>query len=120
MDDTSVRHAHRDGCTTQIGDDCFTMFRTGRLKSREAFLLRLLAGHGDYFIDEEALAYTDRSADPTRFGKSGTVGAYSAFRPKKYQSDETDRDGGVSEVDDAMVPTALKRRTSCRGGDALL
>jgi len=43
---------------------------------------------------------TYRSAvdDPTRFGKS---------TPKKYQSGETDRDGGVSKVGDAMVRIAL-------------
>lgn len=57
VDDTSARHAHRDGYTTQIGDDRFTAFRTGRSKSRETFLDTLRAGHGDYIINEEALAY---------------------------------------------------------------
>jgi transposase len=55
------------------------------------------------------VALTHRSAidDPTRFGKSSTVGAYFGLTPKKYQSGETDRDGGVSKVGDAMVRTAL-------------
>lgn len=57
VDDTSARHAHQDGYTTQIGDDRFTAFRTGRSKSREAFLATLRAGHSDYIINEEALAY---------------------------------------------------------------
>ena len=57
VDDTSARHAHRNGYTTQIGDDRFTAFRTGQSKSREAFLATLRAGHGDYIINEEALAY---------------------------------------------------------------
>jgi hypothetical protein len=57
VDDTSARHAHRNGYTTQIGDDRFTAFRTGRSKSREAFLATLRAGHSDYIINEEALAY---------------------------------------------------------------
>jgi hypothetical protein len=57
VDDTSARHARRDGTTTQIGDDRFTAFRTGRSKSREAFLATLRAGHDDYIINEEALAY---------------------------------------------------------------
>nr|WP_258599058.1 hypothetical protein [Mesorhizobium sp. AR07] len=57
VDDTSARHAHQDGYTTQIGDRRFTAFRTGRSKSREAFLATLRAGHSDYFINEEALAY---------------------------------------------------------------
>lgn len=38
------------------GDDLFTAFRTGRSKSREAFLATLHAGHSDYIINEEALA----------------------------------------------------------------
>lgn len=57
VDDTSARHARQDGTTTQIGDHRFTAFRTGRSKSRAAFLASLRAGHGDYIIDEEALAY---------------------------------------------------------------
>jgi hypothetical protein len=35
VDDTSARHAHQDGYTTQTGDYRFTAFRTGRSKSRE-------------------------------------------------------------------------------------
>jgi hypothetical protein len=38
VDDTSARHARRDGYTTQIGDDRFTAFRTGASKSRANFL----------------------------------------------------------------------------------
>lgn len=55
------------------------------------------------------VAVTYRSAvdDPARFGKSSTVGAYFGLTPKKYQSGETDRDGGVSKVGDTMVRTAL-------------
>ncbi|MER8474148.1 hypothetical protein NKH23_33315 [Mesorhizobium sp. M1328] len=34
VDDTSARHVHQDGYTTQIGDRRFTAFRTGRSKSR--------------------------------------------------------------------------------------
>jgi transposase len=53
------------------------------------------------------LTYRSAIDDPTRFGKSSTVGAYFGLTPKKYQSGETDRDGGVSKVGDAMVRTAL-------------
>jgi transposase len=54
-----------------------------------------------------ALTYRSAVDDPSRFGKSRTVGAYFGLTPKKYQSGETDRDGGVSKVGDAMVRTAL-------------
>jgi transposase len=54
-----------------------------------------------------ALTYRSAVDDPTRFGKSSTVGAYFGLTPKKYRSGETDRDGGVSKVGDALVRTAL-------------
>ncbi len=57
VDDTSARHAHADGYTTQIGDDRFTAFRTGASKSRAAFLDTLRAGHGEHVVNKEALAY---------------------------------------------------------------
>src|SRR5918998_1456100 len=57
VDDTAARHARRDAFTAQIGDDHFTAFRTGPSKSREAFLSTLRAGHGEYVVDEAALAY---------------------------------------------------------------
>ncbi len=51
VDDTAARHARKDGFTTQIGDDRFTVFRTGTSKSREAFLSLLRAGHTDYVVN---------------------------------------------------------------------
>lgn len=57
VDDTAARHANQDGYTTQIGDDRFTAFRTAASKSRAAFLAALRAGHSDYVINNEALAY---------------------------------------------------------------
>jgi transposase len=54
-----------------------------------------------------ALTYRSAVDDPARFGKSSTVGAYFGLTPKKYQSGETDRDGGVTKVGDARVRTAL-------------
>jgi len=57
VDDTAARHAHKDGFTTQIGDDRFTVFRTGTSKSRETFLSVLRAGHTDYVVNAAALDY---------------------------------------------------------------
>ncbi len=54
-----------------------------------------------------ALTYRSAVDDPLRFGKSAATGAYFGLTPKKYQSGETDRDGGVSKVGDGMVRTAL-------------
>jgi len=55
VDDTAARHARKDGFTSQIGDDRFTVFRTGASKSREAFLSVLRAGHTDYVVNAAAL-----------------------------------------------------------------
>jgi hypothetical protein len=57
VDDTGARHARKDGVTTQIGHDAFTIFRTGVSKSRENFLSLLRAGHTDYVINPAALDY---------------------------------------------------------------
>ncbi len=57
VDDTGARHAGKDGFVTQLGDDRFTAFRTGTSKSRLAFLSMLRAGHGDFVVNDEALAY---------------------------------------------------------------
>jgi hypothetical protein len=56
-DDTGARHRARNGVTTQLGDDRFTFFATGFAKSRGNFLAVLRAGHGDYVVNTEALAY---------------------------------------------------------------
>lgn len=54
-----------------------------------------------------AITYRSAVDDPGRFAKSPTVGAYFGLTPKKYQSGETDLDGGISRVGDTMVRTAL-------------
>ncbi len=54
-----------------------------------------------------AITYRSAVDDPGRFEKSRTVGAYFGLTPKKCQSGETDIDGGISRVGDAMVRTAL-------------
>jgi len=81
VDDTAARHAHKDGFTTQVGDDRFTVFRTGPSKSREAFLSLLRAGHTDYVVNAAAL-------DTMRgHGLSGQVVALLDAHPAKLFAD---------------------------------
>jgi hypothetical protein len=47
---------HQRLCT-QIGNDHFTWFGTTGSKSRLNFLELLRAGHSDYVINDEAIAY---------------------------------------------------------------
>ena len=60
VDDTGARHAGANGVCTQIGNDHFTWFATTGSKSRLNFLDLLRAGHGDYVINDAALAYMRR------------------------------------------------------------
>jgi len=81
VDDTAARHARKDGVTTQIGDDRFTVFRTGTSKSREAFLSLLRAGHTDYVVNTAALEYM------RGHGLSGPVVAQLDAHPAKRFAD---------------------------------
>jgi Transposase IS66 family len=57
VDDTGARHRARNGFCTHVGNDRFAWFGTTGSKSRLNFLELLRAGHGDYVINAEALAY---------------------------------------------------------------
>lgn len=57
VDDTGARHKATNGVCTQIGNDHFAWFGTTASKSRLNFLDLLRAGHTDYVINAEALAY---------------------------------------------------------------
>jgi len=57
VDDTGARHKARNGYCTHIGNDHFAWFGTTASKSRHNFLDLLRAGHGDYVINDDALAY---------------------------------------------------------------
>src|SRR6202140_1948093 len=57
VDDTGARHKAANGFCTHIGNERFAWFGTTGSKSRLNFLELLRAGHGDYAINAEALAY---------------------------------------------------------------
>jgi len=82
VDDTAARHARQDAFTTQIGDARFTAFRTGTSKSRQNFLSLLRAGHGEYVINDAALAYMRGRA------LAGPVIEQLAAHPTKVFADE--------------------------------
>ena len=56
-DDTGARHKAKNGFCTQIGNAQFAWFGTTGSKSRLNFLELLRAGHGDYVVNDQALAY---------------------------------------------------------------
>jgi Transposase IS66 family len=64
VDDTGARHKAANGTCTQIGNNHFAWFGTTTRKSRLNFLELLRAGHSDYVINAEALAYMRERALP--------------------------------------------------------
>src|SRR4051794_20624439 len=60
VDDTGARH--RNAVCTQLGNEHFAAFATTDSKSRLNFLEVLRAGHGDYVVNAEALAYMRQRA----------------------------------------------------------
>src|SRR4029077_2692119 len=62
VDDTGARHKAANGFCTQIGNAHFAWFGTTGSKNRGNFLDLLRAGHADYVINAEALAYMRQRA----------------------------------------------------------
>lgn len=72
VDDTGAKHQRRDGITTQIGGDRFTVFRTGSSKSRLNFLSLLRGGYQDYILNDAAIEYMQaRGLEPSWMEKLG-------------------------------------------------
>jgi hypothetical protein len=62
VDDTGACHQAANGICTQIGNAYFAWFGTTGSKSRGNFLELLRAGHDDYVINVEAVAYMRQRA----------------------------------------------------------
>jgi len=60
VDDTGARHDGKNGYCTHIGNEFFAFFASTDSKSRLNFLQVLRAGHGDYAINEIAIAYWEK------------------------------------------------------------
>ena len=64
VDDTSARHAGKNGYCTHIGNDLFAWFESTGSKSRINFLKLLRTVHGDYVINDDAIEYIMRQNFP--------------------------------------------------------
>jgi hypothetical protein len=82
VDDTGARHQAANGFCTQIGNAYFAWFGTTSSKNRGNFLELLRAGHGDYVINAEALAYMRQRA------LAGPVIARLAEHPDRFFADQ--------------------------------
>lgn len=81
VDDTGARHKAVNGFCTQIGNAHFAWFGTTGSKSRSNFLELLRAGHDDYVVNAEALAYMRQRA------LAGPVIARLAEHPNRFFPD---------------------------------
>ncbi len=57
VDDTGARHKGQNGYCTHIGNESFSWFESTGSKSRINFLKLMRAGHADFAINSDALAY---------------------------------------------------------------
>ena len=96
VDDTGARHRAANGVCTQIGNDQFAWFGTTASKSRLNFLELLRAGHGDYVVNAEALAYMRERAlaGPGDYRKFRVGGRTMLLREPSYATTQTASDPG--------------------------
>ena len=90
VDDTGARHKAANGFCTQIGNEHFTWFGTTDSKTRLNFLELLRAGHGDYVINDEAIAYMRERA------LAGPVIARLLEHPARRFADQTAWNAAIS------------------------
>ena len=67
VDDTGTRHQGKNGYVTHIGNEHFAWFKSTLSKSRINFLELLGAGHSDYQINDDSLAYMKKYGLPQVF-----------------------------------------------------
>lgn len=76
-----------------------------RARARDPLCHRLMTCPG--VGPQTALAFRATIDDPHRFKKSKQVGAHLGLTPRKYQSGETDRNGGISKQGDTLLRATL-------------
>ena len=59
-----------------------------------------------------ALAFRSTIDEPNRFKRARDVGPYLGLTPRRYQSGETDRQGGISKCGDRFTRTCLYEAAS--------
>jgi len=64
VDDTGARHNGKNGYCTHIGNELFSFFESTESKSRINFLKLIRAGHSDYYLNMDAIAYMESNKLP--------------------------------------------------------
>jgi hypothetical protein len=66
VDDTGARHKGKNGYCTHIGNESFSWFESTESKSRINFLKLLRAGHSDFAVNMDAIAYMEANTLPRK------------------------------------------------------
>src|SRR5215210_8721573 len=109
VDDTGARHKAANGTCTQIGNDHFAWFGTTASKSRLNFLDLLRAGHADYVINAEALAYMRERA------LAGAVIERLTAQPERHFSDRAAWQAHLERLGIAALTVTPERMACCPG-----
>ena len=105
VDDTGARHNGKNGYCTHIGNEYFSWFESTESKSRINFLRLLRAGHTDYLINADAIAYMEANKLPKKALAPIIEGIGSIFADDAQWNDFLSQNGIVK---DRHVKTATE------------
>ena len=105
VDDTGARHQGQNGYCTHIGNESFSWFESTESKSRINFLKLLRAGHSDYLINMDAIAYMEVNKLP-KYVLSSITANLGAIFANDSQWNQFLTDCGI--VKDRHVQTATE------------
>jgi hypothetical protein len=94
VDDTGARHNGKNGYCTHIGNESFSWFESTESKSRINFLKLLRAGHSDYLINMDAIAYMQANKLP-EYVLPSIIANLGAIYANDHQWDQFLADNGI-------------------------
>jgi hypothetical protein len=104
VDDTGARHQGQNGYCTHIGNEAFSWFESTESKSRINFLKLLHAGHSDYLINMEAIAYMEVNKFP-KYVLSSITAKLGAVFANDSQWDQFLTDSGIVKHRHVQIAT---------------
>ena len=104
VDDTGARHQGQNGYCTHIGNHLFSWFESTESKSRINFLKLLRAGHSDYLINMDAIAYMEANKLP-KYVLSSIIANLGAIYANDPQWNEFLTDCGIVKDRHVQIAT---------------
>jgi hypothetical protein len=97
VDDTGARHKGKNGYCTHIGNELFSFFESTESKSRINFLKLLRAGHPDYHLNVDAIAYMEANKLPKYVLETIIANNHSKFADDRQWNDFLTAKGIVAD-----------------------